>query len=69
MREFPLPVLGLENSPTSFAVIWKDGTPCGVLSAVSDPEIKARVDAEQARNEALRKQPNVVLLEDWRQSD
>jgi hypothetical protein len=36
--------------------------------AAFDPEVKAHLDADRARKEELRNQPNVVLLEDWRQN-
>jgi hypothetical protein len=34
--------------------------------AAFDPEVKAHLEAERARKEELRNQPNVVLSEDWR---
>jgi hypothetical protein len=63
MGEFR-PVLGLDNSPQ--AIVWKDGTPCGILSMVFDPEIASRIDATRARKEQIRQSENVVLLENYR---
>jgi hypothetical protein len=34
--------------------------------ATFDPEVKAHLETERAREEELRNQHNVVLLEDWR---
>lgn len=56
---------------SEITAIRRDGTfVCGgILGAAFDPEVKAHLEAERAPKEELRNQPNVVLLEDWRQSD
>ena len=59
------PILGFSNCPTE--VRWRDGTAIagGILGDMS-MEALARMKAEQERNEELRQQPNVVLLDDFR---
>ena len=66
MSEYAPPMLGFENySPR--AVVWKDGTACGILNLLPpDPEIEARIEAERIRKQELRQHANVVLLEDFR---
>jgi hypothetical protein len=44
------------------------GFVCTRNGAAFDPEALARLEAERARKEDLKSQPNVVLLEDWRQN-
>jgi hypothetical protein len=68
MNLFNLPVLGLESGPpVPTTVAWLDGTVLGVLNLPPpDPEIVARVEAEQIRQEQIRQSDNVVVLDDWR---
>jgi hypothetical protein len=71
MADFVLPVLGLGDEQMSpVTVTWRDGTVIcrGILGDMSS-ETLARQRAEQLRQEELRQQTNVVLLEDWRQND
>jgi hypothetical protein len=64
-------MLGFDAVANLVRVEWKDGTTVcgGILGSAFDPAALAREAAEQARKYELRQQPNVVLLEDWRQND
>ena len=65
MRDWSPPVLGL----TDTLVVWRDGSIiCGGILGRIDPAELAAERAELERKEELRAQPNVILLEDWRQS-
>lgn len=69
MSEWRPPILGFSNSAGDIErVVWRDGTAvCGGILGDLSFEALARMRAEEARKDELRNQPNVVLLEDWRQ--
>ena len=69
MNLFNPPMLGLEkstSSPVPTAVVWQDGTVCGILNLTFDPEGAARYEAERARKEQIQQSANVIVLDDFR---
>lgn len=68
MAEWSPPILGFAGSAADIArVVWRDGTAiCGGILGNS-AELAATL-AALARKDELRRQPNVVLLEDFREA-
>ena len=68
MSQFALPLLGFDDWSPSVHVQWRDRTPVATLGILGDMSLEtlAREQTERARKEALRRQSNVFLLEDWR---
>ena len=76
MGEWSPPILGFTNCAADITrVVWKDNTTvCGGILGDSTQLAAtmadlAREKAERERKDELRRQPNVVLLEDWRRTD
>jgi hypothetical protein len=80
MSSYRPPMLGFEDFEghaeefAPIAIIWKDGTPCGILGPLDGAWIaeqsakRLAEEAEEARREELRNlATNVILLDDWRQ--
>jgi hypothetical protein len=61
-------MLGFDAAADLVRVEWKDGTTVcgGILGHAFDPEALAREAADRAHKEFMRQQPNVILLEDYK---